>query len=416
MKKILILTVTAGNGHNSCAKSMKKKLESLDPNVDVKIVDLLQAYSNKTRTWLADKGYNIAVSKLLPIYNWSYDRCKRKDSSKKYKTSAMAVAKTTVEGLLKEIIEFQPDTIFCTHFYAGSALTALKLVVDIPCKTYITSLDYVNSPFWESCVGVDYFNVPNEDFVEENIREGFKKEQMLAYGFPVDERTFYKMDKTQAREALGIEKDMLTIMVMFGGGYWSGGFKIFKNLVKALEKRNEQYQIVMINGRNKKGYDKIQKMTFKDNLKVVNVGFTDKVPLYLSASDLILNKCGGLSATEMINQGLPMLITTQIPAQERYNLMYLQEKGSALSFKNKKQLEEGLYKLIDSQTLREEMSQKAIALKSNGIAPLAERLLQEKADYTEFSKQNFDLTKVKKAVKKALNKANKEEKRKKKEK
>ena len=29
-KRILILSITAGNGHNACANSMKRKLESLD--------------------------------------------------------------------------------------------------------------------------------------------------------------------------------------------------------------------------------------------------------------------------------------------------------------------------------------------------------------------------------------------------
>ena len=44
MKKILILSVTAGNGHNACAKGMKEKLESF-PDTEVKIVDLLKAFS-----------------------------------------------------------------------------------------------------------------------------------------------------------------------------------------------------------------------------------------------------------------------------------------------------------------------------------------------------------------------------------
>lgn len=408
MKKFLILTVTAGNGHNSCAKSMKNKLEATG-DAEVKVVDLLKTCSSKFRTWIADKGYNIAVSKLCPIYDHFYEKCKVKDPSKRYKCSAMAVAKTTVEKLLKEILDYQPDVIFCTHFYAGAAITALKKVYDLPCKTVITSLDYVNSPFWEACIGVDYFNVPNQDFVEENLKEGFSEEQMKFFGLPVDERTMVATEKIKAREELGIDKDLFTITVMFGGGFWSGGFKIFKDLVGLLGDRPAQ--VVMINGRNKKGYDKISKMTFKPNLKIVNVGFTDKVPLYMSASDMMINKCGGLCATEVINQSLPMLVTEKIPAQEKYNLKYLKDKGGALSFKNKKQLASGLFEIMDNADKRENMSTILKSLRTKGIADLAEFMMTlPNADYSEILKQKIDFASVKKAVKSALNKANKEEK------
>jgi len=411
MKKILILSVTAGNGHNACANSMKRKLEASGEEIEVKVVDLLKSYSTKMRVWIADKGYNLAVGKLLPIFNYFYDVCKKKDPNKRYSCSAMAVAKTVVSGLLKEILEFQPDVVYCTHFYAGAALSALKLIYNLPCKTIISNLDYVNSPFWESNIGVDYFAIPNEDFIEECIEEGFKKEQLLTFGLPVDERTLQTTDKMLAREKLGLEKDLFTIMVMFGGGHWSGGLKIFKNLIKILEKREEKTQVIMINGKNKAGFDKISKLKFKDNVKVVNVGFTKEVPLYLSASDMIINKFGGTSVTEMINQAIPMLITEKVPAQEKYNLEYMKEKKVALSFKNKKELEIGLAQLIENPDIRKEMSENSFKLKTRGIELLANFILEQpKADYEEILKENIDFTKVKKSVSKALKQADKTEK------
>ncbi len=52
-KKILIFTVTAGNGHNACAKGMKNKLESMGQDIEVKLVDLLKSYSTALNTgWL----------------------------------------------------------------------------------------------------------------------------------------------------------------------------------------------------------------------------------------------------------------------------------------------------------------------------------------------------------------------------
>ena len=50
MKKILILSVTAGNGHNACARCMKNKLEEIaGEEVEVKVVDLLKTFSINTK-------------------------------------------------------------------------------------------------------------------------------------------------------------------------------------------------------------------------------------------------------------------------------------------------------------------------------------------------------------------------------
>ncbi len=411
MKKIMILTVTAGNGHNSCAKSVKRKLEA-EGDVEVKIVDLVKNFSSKLNFWTVDTGYNLAVSKMLPLYNMFYNHYKRAKPENRYKCTAQGVASSTVDGLLKEILDYKPDVIFCTHFYAGIALTDLKLVYNLPCKTVITNLDYVNSPFWEGCVGVDYFNIPNEDFIAECVEEGFKENQLLTFGLPVDERTLQATEKSIARKELGLEDDVFTVMVMFGGGHWKGGFKIFKNIVKALENKGQKAQVIMINGKDKSGFDKVAKMKFKDNLKVINVGFTDKIPLYMSSADMIVNKMGGTSLTEMLNQGLPMLITEKIPAQEKYNLIYMKSKGVATSFKNKKQLTEGLYKIMDDKALREDMGAKAYALKTNGIEKLAKFMLDlPNADYSQILAENINFAEVKKKVKKAMKVAHKKEKK-----
>ena len=405
MKKILILTVTAGNGHNACAKGMKEKLESMG-DVEVKVIDLLKTYSNSLSVWTADKGYNIAVAHLRHAYNAFYEYYKNANPENRYKCAGQGYALSTVDGLLKEIYDFKPDVIYGTHFYAGIALTDLKLVYKIPCKVIISNLDYVNSPFWEACIGIDYFAIPNEDFIEECVEEGFKKEQLLPLGLPVNEKFFLEVDKKKAKEELGLEPDVFTVMVMFGGGHWSGGFKIFKDLIESLGDRKAQ--VIMINGRNQEGYDKVEKMKFPENIKVVNVGFTNQVDLYMSASDIILNKLGGTSATEMINKKLPIIVTEILPAQEKHNLDYLKEKGIVKSFKNKKELKEIVLDLMDNKEHYDEMVQKGLKLRKNGIKAIAEKIMeQENAVYDDEYISNIDYKKVLGNVKKAMKKAHK---------
>lgn len=407
MKKILIFTVTAGNGHNACAKGMKNKLESMGQDIEVKLVDLLKSYSTALNTWVADGGYNFAVSKMPISYNYFYNHYKKSKPEHRYTCAAQGTVMSTIEGVLKEILEFKPDVIYCTHFYPAMAISNLRLYYDIPCKVIVSNLDYVNSPFWEATIGVDYFAIPNEDFIEECIEEGFSRGQLMPIGLPVDERTLLEVDKATARRELGLDENLPTIMVMFGGGFWSGGFKIFKDLIDCLKGR--KVQVIMINGKNKKGFDKIEKMKFEDGIKVVNVGFTNKVPYYMSAADFIINKFGGTSVTEMINKHLPMVITEKLPEQERYNLVYMKEKGVAVSFKNKKELKQHVLNLIDNPEILQSMREKISPLRKNTINELAEFMLSlPQADYSKVE-QDIDFKKVKKLVKKRMLEENKKE-------
>lgn len=412
MKKILIISVTAGNGHNACARGMKRELER-SGEAEVKIIDLLKSYSSKLNAWVADSGYNIAVGKLPKLYNAFYTHYRKAKPYKRYSCPSQSTILTTVDGLYREIASFQPDVIYSTHFYGAIALTDLKLVYDLPCKTVVSNLDYVNSPFWEAGIGVDYFIIPSEDFIDECIEEGYRREQLIPLGLPVDERTLEVKDKSAVRKELGLEEDVFTAMVMFGGGHWSGAQKIFKDLLKALKGRKAQ--IILINGKNEKNYKRVQKMKFEDGIRVLNVGFTDNVPLYLSAADVVLNKFGGTSVTEMINKSVPMLITENLVGQEKCNLEYLKEKGVVLSFKNGKELKERILRLMDNPALLKEMSEKTLPFRKKSTTDLAQFILsQPKADYGGFV-YSSEVLKVKTVVSKALKEADKTERKKVKE-
>ena len=217
------------------------------------------------------------------------------------------------------------------------------------------------------------------------------------------------VDKKEARRQLGLAEDVFTIMIMFGGGHWGGGYKIFKQVIKSLKGRKAQ--VIMINGRNKESFKKIENTKFDENIKVLNVGFTRDVPLYLSAADLILNKFGGTSVTEMINKGLPMLITENAPMQEIYNLVYMKEKGVAMSFKTMKELDERLNFLIDNPKVLNQMAEKTKALKRDTLNELSQFMVnQPKADYKELLSQKIDFKNLKRDIRKKLRLADKQEK------
>ncbi len=399
--KILILTVTAGNGHNACAQAMKNKLEA-DYGATVEVVDLLKSFSTRTNAWIADKGYNLAVGKLLPVYNLFFNHYKKLKPQKRYSNSCQSTCLSTVGGLLAKIMEFRPDAIYCTHYDCAVALTDLRLAYKIPAKIVVANLDYVYSPFWESAIGVDYFVIPNEDFIGEGLEKGFLAQQLLPYGLPVKQNPAPGKNKQELRRELGLA-DKFTVLIMFGGGHWKGAYKIFRMAERTLRGRNAQ--IIMINGKDESSYRKIERKK-PYGVPVLNVGYTYDIPVYLAAADVVINKSGGTGVTEMLDASLPMLLYEKTPAQERYNLVYLKEKGVALSFKNEKTLRENLLKLLEDEELRGSMKACIAELARNATDKTAALLASfPAADYSGLPAEVPDRKTVKKTVKRAMKRA-----------
>ena len=328
--KVLILTVLAGGGHYSAGRSVKAKLEALDPTVETKTIDILKEY-DEADYQITAKGYATVIGKAPLIYSAGYHLSRTKMLKDFSSLVPESVSLRVIPALYKEINNWQPDVIYCTHFYAGIAMSLIREKFKIPAKVILSSLDYDIEPFMDKALNVDYLTIANEVFIPGRMQTGYKLSQIKPTGIPTLEQFYHPMDKIEARRKLGLKEDLYTVMVMFGGGEWSGAPKIYKDLISTYK---DEIQVIVINGNSKKSFDQIKHMKAPKNIHLLNVGFTSEVEIYMSASDICLTKAGGLSTTEMVNLGLPMLISSHVYGQENANRRFMQYHGVALTFKN----------------------------------------------------------------------------------
>ena len=400
--KILILTVTAGNGHNSAANTLKIRLNK--EGYEVRVVDIVKEYSTKLQTWLIDRGYGLSVDLLRPIYDYFYNKYLKSNPKKAHLCPSQITVKNVYGNLLKEIYEFKPDVIFGTSFYCGMALTNLRRVYKLPSVNIVCMLDYVVSPFWEASVGgADYMTITNEDFRETLIGKGFKQENLICTGIPIKSDFNDFISKSEAREKLGLDRNLFTVLIFYGGGTFHGGYKVLKTILKNVK---DKIQVVMVNGKDEKTKQKIDKEMSKypKNIFLKNIGFSKEINLIMSASDVMIGKGGGLCMTECINKGLPLLASEKVPGQEFYNVRYLKEKGVGLSFNSRKELIAKILKLKNNPKLLKEMGDKLKTISMNGCEEIYRLIISQKpADYSQIN-TNIDYSKVNKIVNKARKK------------
>ena len=98
----------------------------------------------------------------------------------------------------------------------------------------------------------------------------------------------------------------------------------------------KDYQIVAISGKNKKMNSRFKKMVeaygVSDRVKVLE--YTNKVPELMHISYLVVTKPGGLTTTESLVSGLPIIVINPIPGQEEENADFLVRNGVAIWIKN----------------------------------------------------------------------------------
>ncbi|MBR7110895.1 MAG: hypothetical protein IKC83_03380 [Clostridia bacterium] len=318
--KVLILTVSAGEGHNSMSRSIAG---CIGENAEVMTYDIYKGKS-KFYTMLVNKGYFFSCKYFMPISNAFFEKQKRRNPEKREKTVVHKMTKKAKPQVLSVLDEYKPDVVFCAHTYCAHIMSEFKKEGKTDAKVFSVVSDYDVSPFTEIGIHIDYIIAPNEDFDDTLIYKGFKKEQILHLGIPVQTKFSEPLDKVEMRKKLGLDENKFTVMMMNGGVGFGNTIKLIKNLTKA----NFDFQIISVCGRNEKLKKKIDKLIASNKVgkKIFNNGFVTNVDELMSASDVLIGKIGGVAIAEAFNKGLPIIASHKLPWQEYDNMVYLCER------------------------------------------------------------------------------------------
>jgi processive 1,2-diacylglycerol beta-glucosyltransferase len=115
------------------------------------------------------------------------------------------------------------------------------------------------------------------------------------------------------------------------------------------------FQLVVIAGKDKER-QKDLKSRFKSlGFEGKVVGFVDNIDEYMKTADLLISKAGGLTTTEAITLGLPMLIVRPTPGQEDGNTEFLTKAKAGVYIKDIRKIAEIVKKILRDPNKLNEM-------------------------------------------------------------
>lgn len=362
--RVLVLSIPTGGGHYSTGAAIEKKLNEL--GAEARLVDVYK-YVSPILGEGVSRGYIISTKYVPEVYGHEY----RKYEKRNHNNHNFPLLKTFNYMLSYEfapcVREFDPDVIVCTHVLSVLVVDALRKrkKIDERVKTVGIVTDFTVHPYWE-VTGTDYFVTASELLNYQFEKKGIAVEKLLPFGIPIDEKFSVSKEKVQARKELNIA-DKMTVLVMTG----SMGYGHILKHIKCLDKLDMDFQMLIVCGNNKRMYAKAARLDTVHKKYVY--GFSREINTMMDASDCLVTKPGGLTVSEALAKGMPMILFNPIPGQEDRNLEFLLNNGLAQYVTDTYPIDEAVYQLFSNEWKRENLSK---GVKYIGKADAAQKLCE----------------------------------------
>lgn len=327
---VLLLSASSGAGHLRAAQALEKAFSSRGDCI-VEHIDSMR-YASKLFQSLYHKTY-ISMARRAPgLLGALYDST---DQPWDNPRPRLAIDRLNVQPMIRLLKRTQPDLCVATHFLPAEILAWLIAKKKLRARNAIVVTDYDVHALW-LCRTVDRYYVALPEAAEYLAAVGVPRNKLRITGIPVDPLFAKPMDRIAARKQLGLATDVPILLVAAGGE----GVGPVEQLVERLLELQRPWQIVAIAGKSEKMLRRLEELSRKEGAlphgarRLVPVGFTHEMDKYMAAADLLVGKAGGLTSSEALARGLPMVLIQPIPGQEERNADHLLESGAAIRCNN----------------------------------------------------------------------------------
>ncbi|MGR4871795.1 glycosyltransferase [Variovorax sp. LARHSF232] len=327
MTKILLLSVSAGHGHVRAAQALEATVRQHHPDCSAVHIDAMAHVAAGFRKIYAD-GYIRLINRAPEL--WSYLH-QKSDSTPHHAASQRlrrAIERLSSTALLRAIRRERPDAVICTHFLPAELLMREQLKGRLACPVWLQVTDYDLHNMWLVPGMAGYLAATPEVAFRLQAR-GMAADRIHVTGIPVMP-AFTALAAAPAPrpalfEALGLDPARRTVLITSGGA----GVGDLPSMVRRLLALGDGFQVIAVAGRNADALATLQAMAPHHAGRLRPLGFTHEMEKLMHAADLVVSKPGGLTVSECLALGRPMLLISPIPGQEEHNAGFLMEEGAA---------------------------------------------------------------------------------------
>jgi processive 1,2-diacylglycerol beta-glucosyltransferase len=320
--RLLLLSVSAGAGHVRAAEALR--VAALDFDVEALHLDVMDHVPPAFRALYTD-AYLKLVEHSPAAWAMLYRIMDKTPPNAPLARLRRVMERLNTHALRKAIAAFAPDAVICTHFLPAELLMRERSRARLACPVHVVVTDFDLHGMWVVPDMAGYF-AANDEVAYRMQARGIESARIHACGIPIMPAFARAHDRIECAAEFGLDAQRRTLLLM-GGGAGLGGLDEVAARLLALD---ADFQLAALAGRNAKMLDKLRELAARYPGRLVAQGFTDRVERLMSACDLVITKPGGLTTSECLALGRPMIVHAPIPGQEERNCDHLLEQGAAL--------------------------------------------------------------------------------------
>ncbi|MCS6772232.1 MAG: glycosyltransferase [Kiritimatiellae bacterium] len=322
--RVLILSASSGSGHLRAAAALERAFGEQSSVREILNVDAL-TYTNKLFRQFYSKFYFQLIRKAPTLIGWFYDNL---DEPWKTERMRLMLSRLNTRPLVRIIQKFRPDVTVCTHFLPAEIISYLLATDRIETRHAIVVTDLDVHAMWLSRHFHHYFVAIEESRVHLSMT-GLPPERISVTGIPIDPVFLEPKDRISLCAKHGMDPDRPLMLVSLG----AIAHDLAHDLVRALSYLKTPAQIVLVCGSHegvKEHFESALLRTRTPTLKWRVLGMTREIDEWMKMATILVGKPGGLTLSEAMACGLPMVILQPIPGQEERNSDHLLEAGAAI--------------------------------------------------------------------------------------
>jgi processive 1,2-diacylglycerol beta-glucosyltransferase len=323
--KMTILSASVGSGHMRAAQAVEKAALELYPLAQVRVVDVLDLASTSFRK-VYGEGYLGLAASAPHLLGYLYDTLDRPPSMSPMTDSVRRfIQRWSMSAFPDFLSEEKPDVIVNTHFLPAELIAALRLRGQTRVPQITVTTDFEAHRFWAHRPCEHFFTASAES--AGCLRQwGVDDECITPSGIPIDPVFSRLPARAVCLENHGLRGDRPIVLQLAGGN----GMGPIEEIYSQLLSTRAPLEIVVVTGRNQEARRKLLNRIVPARHRAHVMGYTAHMHELMAAADLVVSKPGGLTTSETLACGVPMVVVNPIPGQESRNGDFVLENGAGI--------------------------------------------------------------------------------------
>jgi UDP-N-acetylglucosamine:LPS N-acetylglucosamine transferase len=291
---VLILTASVGEGHDLPARTLAQQLRTEHPDVEVATEDVMPAMGRAVAL-VSEDAATVVFYRFLWLWDLAFWFFSRLGVTRRL--SQALLTRLAAPGLLRLVESHDPDIVVSVYPQSTEVLGRMRAKgrMRVPIVAAITDLAGLN--YWAT-PGADLHLITHPESVEEVRRiAGRDARVQCVHGLTAPEFLLPR-EPAAARRALGLPETG-GIVVVSGGGWGVGDVG---GMVEQALSVEDVAKVVALCGRNEELVARLRER-FAGEPRVRVEGFTDRMPDWLAAADVLVHSTGGLTVLEALMSG-----------------------------------------------------------------------------------------------------------------